>query len=376
MPYEFPEGGTPGASASFGYGGGYGTGFGGLAPSTSFDEYPYPAQIGLLPELEPFGGNPYAGGSGFPRSNFGGGGSGSPPIPRGPSVTNQRAMPGGPGRGRGGFTAPGESFGMVPRKRIPGQFKAAGWGPAPKPGEHPQDSLYPRVVGGSGNPLEGGGIYEGTPFVQNAGRDPGSISALRTFYNILLGGGGGSMFDPTGNYAPYLDSLRNDLGRNTSSMLGRTNLAARLNPNIDPSQRAYAGLLSEASLMGGAQDVLSSARRGLADRNQEYARQMLNAIFQLQGANNPFVDRNLEAKYQRMASGAGEDGNSWLGPALGAVGAIGGSFFGQPGTGAALGSGIGRALGGGRAQPRMPYDPTGAWMPPSPDPGYTDYYGR
>lgn len=48
---------------------------------------------------------------------------------------------------------------------------------------------------------------------------------------------------------------------------------------------------------------------------------------------------------QPVLLGYGDEGNSWLGPALGLAGTLGGAFLGGPG-GAALGGAIGSSLGG------------------------------
>jgi hypothetical protein len=86
-------------------------------------------------------------------------------------------------------------------------------------------------------------------------------------------------------------------------MLDRTRLRASLDPNVDPTQANYAGLVGEASAFGGAQDQLSDARRGLADRNQNYMMNYLNQLLGLQttGEANPYVDWNLAMKRQRAS---------------------------------------------------------------------------
>lgn len=222
----------------------------------------------------------------MPLFNSGGGGWGNP-----------RA-----GGGYGGGTTPG--------------------GPA---NPSPPSPWAPDAIGGMPGPnYSSGGLYPGTPFVQYRGDQPGSISAINSYFNMLLGGGAGSMFDPTGNYAPYLEGLQNDMAGRTASMLDRNRLAASLSPNIDPSQRAYAGLLAESNATRGAQDVLSGARRGLAETNQDYMRQVLNQILQLQsgGQANPYVDWKMFTQnnqqqgnwYDPLLAGAGAVAGSWLSP--------------------------------------------------------------
>jgi hypothetical protein len=204
------------------------------------------------------------------------------------------------GDGGGGFDQRmSESYGAQPERP---EF---GGGAPMDPGRmDPNAPWAPPVYGGWNGPgYASGGEYGGGPFIQERSDRPGSISALNSFYNMLLGGGEGTMFDPTGNYAPYLDSLQGDLNRNTGAMLDRTRLRASLDPNIDPSQANYASLVGEAGAFGGAQDTLSGARRGLADRNQEYMMNALSQIlgYQTGGDANPFVDRNLMSKYARAS---------------------------------------------------------------------------
>lgn len=311
MAYQFPEEGPAG-------------GWGGAAGWSTFDRSPM-NRGGLIYELpgQPVAG--YGGGTGPPRS------SPSPP-PQLPPLSLSAG-------GGGGMAVPAawSYSGGVPdafagedpwmaerRKRFGGgvQFRGrddggGGWRPN-----------LPATVPGGQVPAAGGNGYLPQPGGTTPGMSPiewttnpqtgdpyGYVSSLGTIYNLLSGRGlPGSMFDPTGNYAPYLEGLQGDLNRNAGAMLDRTRLRASLDPNLDPSQRNYASLVGEASAFGGAQDELSSARRGLAERNQGYIMQVLNQLLGLQvgGEANPFVDRNLMAKYQRMASGVGE--GNWYDP--------------------------------------------------------------
>jgi hypothetical protein len=115
-----------------------------------------------------------------------------------------------------------------------------------------------------------------------ANRQRGAIAADDTYANLLLGGGEGTMFDPRGNYTPYLEDLQREGSQRSATLLGRNRLAGMLNPNIDPSQRAYAGMLGEANAFGGVQESMAGARRQMAERNQAYQMDMLNQMYRTQ----------------------------------------------------------------------------------------------
>ena len=304
MPYECPEEGNPGASSLSG-----------------LDFRGPMSRGGLIDEL---GGhpNPYGGGQG----------GGQPPrAPLAlPPTLGIGALRGGGGAGgwpgSDWMMAP-EEMGFDPRKRYAmasPYFQRGGGerlpgGPGVNAGASAGNGWAPPVTGGRAGPdYSSGGLYGEGPYVQYRSDQPGSVDALQTIYHLLLGGAEGTMYDPRGNYNDYLGDLQGDLNRNTSALLSRNRLRGQLDPNLDPSQRGYAGLLGEASSFGGAQDVLSGARRGLAETNQAYMRRLLDTLTQLQtaGGSNPFRDYNLEAKYDRMRSGVGESQGNWWDPFL------------------------------------------------------------
>jgi len=172
------------------------------------------------------------------------------------------------------------------------------------------------------------------------GLTSGGFNPELVYQKLLRGGGAGTMFDPLGNYTPYLEELQGEASRNMATLLGRQRLQAALSPNIDPSQAAYAGLLGESQAFGGAQDVLSQARRGLAERNQEYMMRVLQMLYGSQ------QERQMQQMQQEQQQ---EQQGNFLAPFLRYAGMGFGSAFGGPIGGAIagrIGGQVGEQIGG------------------------------
>lgn len=363
MPYEFPEEGP--AGAGFGYGYGYGS------PS---------ARTIYLPDEAPWTYPPGAGGSGGGSGSTGGGGGGSPPRPPGPPGFLNRAgggfgarpsmfnwnvdpnMPaplprrmagatwggggGGGGRGmwqggsvpvwgQGGGAAPANPWQGVganePSVRSASRSSATpGWEPSSSWG-HGQQNAIPGAPGsgtwnrpGSRMPdviSRGGHGYSDAPGSPYYMDERGSISGIDTFFNLLQGGAEGTMYDPLGNYAPYLDALQGDTDRSTRALLQRQGLQSQLASGMDPSQSAFARMLGEASAFEGAQGALTGARQGLAQRNQDY---LMDALNQILGIQEGHTMAYLQGDLNRRVAREGRPRGGGIG--LPGIGNIGVSF--------------------------------------------------
>lgn len=251
MPYEYPDVATPG-----GQGGG---------PSPSF-------------AVSPYGWGAPAGGSGGALDY------GPPPMFRPYLETDPQWVKGwGASSGSPGPSGPGPTF-----TQPPGRAFAYGYSPTfdRRQSLTGSNSLlgapFRRRREDQYVPSFEGGLYEGSPFARMANRGRGAIAASDTYANLLLGGGAGTMFDPLGNYEPYLGELEATAGRTGDALMRRSRLAAMLSPDVDPSQRNYAGLLGEASSFGGTQELVGGARRGLAERNQAYLMNLLQQLYESQ----------------------------------------------------------------------------------------------
>lgn len=342
MPFEFPDEGPPGelpfSQSGYGYGGG------GYLPPGLADLYYTPQPFRYL---DPDEWGIYSGGGGG-GGRYPGGGGGPPPPPPVPTVPGfstatagafSPAALGGGGGDFAGWTPPMRRYPPLggvqpwqlgpPGRRAAPAFSRGGTSRIPAMPPALSAPLAPATVG------YGPGSY-GDPFagITAGGPTPPGlpVSALFGYYNLLRGGGQGTMFDPTGNYRPYLSELEREATERANALIARSRLRAQLSPDIDPSQRAYAGLIGEASAFGGAQGLLGEARRSLAERNQAYIMNLLNQLYATQtgGPANPFVDWNLIHKRQLELQEAGQP--PWWQSALQGLG---------QGAGAAAGGRIG-----------------------------------